>query len=492
MKLRAQVAGGLVLLLLLTNGLAAYHLLLTRQLHEANRQLAGVDLELSRSSLSIRRYIDGLQGLTQRYTVLRDPRYVEELRRLRREVEDEIAHLEKLPLADMGPIFALRRLWEEYREQAGELERAVSSGQEVEDELVALLESVSLPYEAARRLDNVATERASKLIDVSEERAATAYTVTLLVAILELALTAGLAYWIGHSTGAPLRALTRGARAMAAGDFDHRVEVSGPTELASLARDFNFLARQLGELDRMKRDFLASVSHDLKAPLASIQQTTRLLLEEESGLPEDQRRFLELNARSAERLEAMITDLLDIARLEVDAVAFQLEGLDLNDCCEEAIDRAAGLLTQKGIAVERRLWDGPLPIRADVALLLQALGNLLTNAVKYSPEGSALDVATRSISADRGSSVVRLHLRDRGPGVPDADKERIFDRFYRSQASADRPSGTGLGLAIARSIIERLGGRIWVEDAPGGGSVFIVELPEAPRSEPAPSGPDPA
>jgi two-component system sensor histidine kinase GlrK len=266
------------------------------------------------------------------------------------------------------------------------------------------------------------------------------------------------------------------------------VEVSSPRELAILARDFNTLAERLGELDRMKRDFLSNVSHDLKAPLASIQETTLLVLERGAGLDAEDRHLLELSARSAQRLEGMIGDLLDIARLEAGAVTYQLELLGLRGCCEEALDRAAPLLAHKRVVVARSFATPDVTIRADLPLLLQALGNLLSNAVKFSPEGGLLRLRTRSVATQERLRA-RIELEDQGPGVPDADKQRIFDRFYTTPADSNRPAGTGLGLAIARSIVEHHDGRIWVEDGARGGSVFIVELPLAQRSDRSASGP---
>jgi two-component system sensor histidine kinase GlrK len=352
-------------------------------------------------------------------------------------------------------------------------------------------DAVEQPRELVRRLDLVASERAETLIAVSTERAAAARRVTWVVALVGIGLTAALALWIGRTTARPLSALTRGAEAMAAGEFDHRVEVSSPRELALLARDFNSLAERLGELDRMKRDFLSSVSHDLKAPLASIQETTLLVLERGAGLEAGDRHLLELSARSAERLEGMIGDLLDIARLEAGAVTYQPEPLGLSGCCEEALDRAAPLLAHKDLAVESSFAAPDLTIRADLPLLLQALGNLLSNAAKFSPAGGLLRLKTRSVGTGERPSRARIELEDEGPGVPEADKQRIFDRFYTTPADTSRPAGTGLGLAIARSIVEHHGGRIWVEDGARGGSVFIVELPLAQRSDRRASEPAP-
>ena len=274
---------------------------------------------------------------------------------------------------------------------------------------------------------------------------------------------------------------------MSQGEFTHRVPARGPDEITSLALDFNDMARKLGELDRMKQDFLANVSHDLKAPLASIQEATRLLLDQQTDhLTSEQRHLLELNLQSAQRLERMIADLLEVARLESGSVEFQVESIDLGDCCEQALEQSAGLLAAKGIQLERNGFDSPVRVEVDPSMLLRALSNLVSNATNFSPDGGTIRVDVRTVDED-GSSLeaapdgpfALLRITDQGPGVPEQDKERIFDRFYRSPEHHRHASGTGLGLAIARSIVEGHGGRIWVDDSETTGSVFAVLLPSS-------------
>lgn len=486
MKLSTQIGASLALLLLVIAALAGWQLLLIGRLQQANQQLASADLEVSRTSLRMRLEIDRLTDLTQRFFVLRDPAYRGELRRVRSLLAVDLAHLQGLPLepAVEDSLVPLTQRWSRYRALAEDLEAAVPNREEPEDAREQLLGTIRDLRHSVDSLDREAVERVAASIADSTAGATQARRLAFLVGAIAVLLVATLALWISRSTIRPLRAVATGARAISEGDFGHRVPVKGPHEVRSLADDFNRMAGRLGDLERMKHDFVSSVSHDLKAPLASMQETTRLLLEGDERV--DSRRLLELNAQSAERLQLMIDDLLDVARLDAGAAVFELEILDLVSHVRQVLDEASGLLDAGQLRLQTNFPQRPVRIEADSRFLLQALWNLVSNAIKFSPEGSLLSAWIRPI--DRPDDLpaaadefvtpsALLSIADRGPGIPDEDKPHVFERFFRSRRHERFASGTGLGLAIVASIVNRLGGTIWVEDAVGGGSVFCVLLP---------------
>ncbi|MDX1501756.1 MAG: HAMP domain-containing sensor histidine kinase [Thermoanaerobaculia bacterium] len=483
-SLGARLGAGLALLLLLVAGFATWQLLLVQRLHEANRLLASADLEVSRSSLRMRLVIDRLENLTGRFLVLRDPGYRAKLDRVRELGAEELATLEELPGPPEG-LAVVRERWAGYQELAGRVEPQVPAGREpagARDALVAELEAVR---EGLTQIDSAAARRVSERMRDSSARAATARRTALAVVGGGVLCAVALALWIRRSTVGPLRALAAGTHALAAGELGHRVRVEGPAEVESLARDFNAMAERLAEVDGMKRDFLSSVSHDLKAPLASMQETNRLLLEDDS-LGSEQARLLRLNTQSAERLQRMIADLLDVAQLEAGAVEVELEPLDLVACCRQVLDEAAGLLEAGSIRAELVASEEPLVVPADPRLLLKAIWNLVSNAIKFSSEGETIRLRLERLEAGSATDpsspgLVALTVEDHGPGIPDDEKPRVFERFFRSRRHERYASGTGLGLAITRSIVERHDGEIRVADAPGGGTLFTVLLPATPR-----------
>lgn len=490
MKLGTQVGAGLALLLVLISGLAGWQLALVERLHETNRTMASADLGVSRTSLRMRLEIDRLGDLTERFFVLRDPGYRGELGRLRRLLEQDLDHLGKLPLS-REELLPLLEDWREYDEQARVIEASVPSREEAPDARQTLLADLAQLRRAVAGLDARAVERVSRRIEESTARATDARRTAVLIVSTGLLLALLVAVWISRTTVRPLRSLAGAARAIAEGEFDHRVAVEGPIEVESLARDFNQMARRLGEVDRMKRNFLSSVSHDLKAPLASMQETTRLLLEDDT-LNAEQRRLLELNDRCGDRLQQMIADLLDVARLEAGAVEFDLQALDLGQACHQVLAEASGLLEAGAIAIDFEASEQPLSVRADPQMLSKALWNLVSNAAKFSPEGSTIRVrlwrpapGETLVGAAPGRAPatedsIALAIADQGPGIPEEDKPHVFERFFRSRKHERYASGTGLGLAITQAIVEQHQGTILVGDAPGGGSLFTVLLPAEP------------
>lgn len=502
MRLSTRIAVGYLALVALMAVLAVHQLTLVQRLHGENRRLAGVDLETSRAALRVRSHLDELSRLSRVLFVRReaDPTdalaaYTETLAALRGRVDGELSALQGLPLS-AGELRALRALaarWDAYVDLARRTEPRVLAGEAPAEEEADLLASLRAVVTSLGELETASRRSAGARVADSAEAASRARAAAWGVTALALAAGLVLAFAVAASVARPLRRLGRGTRELARGDFAHRVPPSGGPELAALARDFNAMADHLGELDRLKRDFVSAVSHDLKAPLASMQETTSLLLDGAPGaLDDDQERLLRLNLASGERLGEMIGDLLEVARLEAGAVELELEPEDLGEVSRRAVEAAGGLLEARRVEVALEVPGDPVPVDADTALLVRAVWNLLSNAARFSPAGSRLDVRVRTFATarevaavfrrppeDAGGPLAALEVRDRGPGIPDQDKERVFDRFHRVDPDRRGVQGTGLGLAIARGVAEGHGGNLWVEDASDGegGSRFVLLLP---------------
>jgi PAS domain S-box-containing protein len=237
------------------------------------------------------------------------------------------------------------------------------------------------------------------------------------------------------------------------------------------------LNERLVELDRLKDEFVALVSHELRTPLTSIRGYLELIREGKAGrTTKRQENFLDVMNRNSERLLRLVSDLLFVAQAESGKVALELEALDLSDLARDAVDTTRPLAAKRAIALNLEA-DDELRVSADRARLVQLLDNLLSNALKFTPEGGRVDVV---LSAENGHAV--LEVSDSGIGIPRAEQGRLFERFYRaSTATAQAVPGTGLGLAIAKAIVEAHGGRIDVESDEGAGATFRVELPVRQR-----------
>jgi two-component system phosphate regulon sensor histidine kinase PhoR len=230
---------------------------------------------------------------------------------------------------------------------------------------------------------------------------------------------------------------------------------------------------ELRRLERVRRDFVANVSHEFKTPLTAIQGFAETLL---SGALDDKanrERFVEIIREHAWRLARLTDDLLKLSRIEAGRLELELRSIRAEELVNSCIETARLNAKARGLEIHVDLPENPPAIRGDGVQLGEVLQNLLDNAVQYTPSGGKIEVKARS----NGHDVV-FTVADTGIGIPESDLERIFERFYRVDAARSREAGgTGLGLAIARHIVEAHGGRIWVESAIGQGSRFHFSVP---------------
>jgi PAS domain S-box-containing protein len=227
-------------------------------------------------------------------------------------------------------------------------------------------------------------------------------------------------------------------------------------------------------LERLKDEFVSTVSHELRTPLTSISGSLGLLMGQWAGkLPESAARLLAIAHTNCQRLVRLINDILDIEKIESGHVVFNLKRVDVRGLAERGIEANQGFAEGYGVRVRLDAASSGGEVSADPDRLAQVITNLLSNAIKASPAGQEVLVAV-----DTNGAVVRISVRDHGPGIPADFKPHIFEKFAQADATDSRQKGgTGLGLSIVKQIVERLGGRVGFDDAPGGGTIFHVALP---------------
>jgi len=227
------------------------------------------------------------------------------------------------------------------------------------------------------------------------------------------------------------------------------------------------------EKERLKDEFVATVSHELRTPLTSIAGALGLLTGNAAGrLPEPAMRLLKIAHTNSQRLVRLLDDILDIEKLEAGKVVFDLQRVEILTLLKQVIKENQRFAESHGVRIRLDPNSTPGNVRADPDRLIQVLTNLLSNAIKFSPPGEEVFA-----SVEMRDKAVRISIRDHGPGIPADFHSRIFEQFAQAGTDSRQKGGTGLGLSISRAIAERLGGAIGFEDAPGGGAILYVELP---------------
>ncbi len=268
----------------------------------------------------------------------------------------------------------------------------------------------------------------------------------------------------------PVQVLTRAHEKVQEGDFTVRLPDNQPGEMGELMRSFNDMTEALGSTAYLQKDFISSISHEFKTPIASIRGFAKLL--QMPGLTEEQRtEYINLIAQESDRLSRLSETLLRLSALEQQTALASLSSFSLDEQLRQIILRLEPAWSQKDIGWQLEMNE--VSITSDQELLNQVWINILQNAIKFSPEGSEIAVRVR----EEGHAVVEI--QDHGCGMTEEAQARIFDKFYQADKSR-RQEGVGLGLSLVKRIVDMMGGAITVTSAPGEGSTFRVELPLTP------------
>lgn len=266
----------------------------------------------------------------------------------------------------------------------------------------------------------------------------------------------------------PIKKLRGAMEKVADGSFDVRLtETSSSREIQEVYSGFNLMAHELGSTEMLRRDFTSNVSHEFKTPLAAIEGYSTLL-QGGDNLDEDQQRYVEKILYNTGRLSDLVVNILLLSKLENQSIESRREPYGLDEQIRESLLGLESAWIEKDIEFDVELDD--VVYNGNEGLMRNVWDNLIGNAIKFSPKGG--EVRLRLTEDD---DVISFAVEDRGPGIPDEAKRRIFDKFYQHDDSR-KQEGHGLGLALAKQIVTIYGGKIWAEDNPGGGSRFVVEL----------------
>jgi len=324
----------------------------------------------------------------------------------------------------------------------------------------------------------------------------TILAVVILLVLLPLGLSVWGAYYTFRQTVQPLNRLLTGIRRVEKGDLEYRLADSGRGEIAQSARAFDRMAdsleanvrelaekRKIEEVSALKSRFISMISHDLKTPLASIKGATENVLEELAGpITERQRTYLEMILASSKNLQQMISDILDLSHIESGRLILTVETLDLRREVETVLKSIRPFLEEGRIEARITVTVQSPKVKADSSRLWQIINNVISNAIRYSPEGGVIDILIDEEPMDATGAqlrFLRMTITDQGPGIPEDEQARLFEPFYASATASTRKHGAGLGLAIVKQLVELHGGRVSIVNSEKGGARLSFTLPAA-------------
>jgi two-component system, OmpR family, sensor kinase len=284
-------------------------------------------------------------------------------------------------------------------------------------------------------------------------------------------------WWLAARVVRPVHEIIDQAESMGAGTLGRRIEADvDEREHARLIAVLNSMLARLEGAFESQRRFIADASHELRSPITALKGEMEVALRRDRS-SDEYRRVLRSGLQEVDRITLLTQDLLTLARVDAGVMQPRLQGTDAMERAEAVAERLRPLAEQDGVEVHVR-GTRPVEVLADPVLLEQLLWNLVENAIKFTPTGGRV-----TVTVERNGSRVVMTVRDTGPGIAEADRERIFERFYRAdpaRTASAGPGGTGLGLAIVRAIAEVHGGTVAAANHPAGGAVFEASLPAVP------------
>ncbi|WP_186453952.1 sensor histidine kinase [Denitratisoma sp. DHT3] len=437
-----------------------------RRLSTQSQQAVFQASQVSQASRGLIETLASQERAARQYLILRDPALQERYLTLHQYLDDTAGRLAALPLNDsqQQELAALRR-------QAAELHRALTvppSPSALTDRQVA--ERFASLATAAQLMLQHNNEAIDHEIAGLRELAADAERMMLLQLAALLPVVAFLVIGFTRLLAHPIAQMEAAIGGLWAGRFERRIAVDGPRDLQSLGEQLDRLRLRLVALEEQKSRFLRQVSHELKTPLTALREGSDLLAEEAVGpLNSKQKELARILTDNSLHLRQLIEDLLNYSAADFEQAALRRQVFPLEELVAAVVEKQRLAWSARQLAVDLDL--APIALNADRERIRTVLDNLLSNAIKYSPPGGRITIAARN---EDGGALIEV--ADQGPGIPEEDREHIFDPFYQGRIPAAGPvKGSGLGLSISREHVLAHGGQISL--LPGAGARFRVRLP---------------
>lgn len=422
--------------------------------------------QASRGSRLLVEQTTALERVVRQYLILDDQELLNDYNRLRANFKANTSELSLQPLDEV---------------LLGELNKAIDTEQQLYDELIrkpvaqhdrtALIGGYVVLSDLARNVLDTSNDLIDREVESMRRTGERAQRTLWLQLAATIPLGVLLAVGVTLLIARPIHQLDQAIRRLGAGDFERSIQVGGPADLKYLGNRLDWMRQRLIELEQQKRLFLRHVSHELKTPLTALREGSELLVEGTAGqLSPGQREIVEILRQKSLQLQRLIEDLLNYHRVQESVGRLELRLVRFDRVVEQVLEDHRLAVQARGIRADLRL--APVTLQADEDKLRAVTANLVSNAIKYSPDEGMISLALRQ----QGAEVV-FDIGDAGPGIPPEDRDRIFDWFYQGEdVPRGRLRGSGLGLAIAREFVLAHGGRIEVLEEAGPGAHFRVTL----------------
>lgn len=293
---------------------------------------------------------------------------------------------------------------------------------------------------------------------------------TLLISgLISIGIGALLAFLLSSFALRPLKEMQKFVRKISKGEFEERVHIKSNDEIGELASSLNYMAARLTDIENMRKTLVQNVSHDLRTPVASIKGYMELI-EDESFTKEEKERAIEVIKDEIERMERMLRDISKLSAIDSKNFTLHTDKIELNTLIKNSVDLLRMEAEKKGLQLKLELSQGNIFIEGDSKRITEVMGNLITNAIKFTDQGRI------TIKTLTGKSEAKIIVEDTGIGIDKKDLPHIFERFYKGDTSRSS-DGTGIGLAIVKELIHAHKGTVEVESEKGRGSRFTITLP---------------
>jgi len=464
-------------LLTLSVGVSAYEIFQLSTVKDVTNSIIAVDTgiedlhgKLADALLSESRY-------EKKYLIMKDSALYESFQKSRKDFEQYLR--DAAALADSqkvgGSIERIRQMHDQYLELFDEEVEHLKAGEKFDkggykEKKAKLGDSIIQEMNTLKILNQ--QNIFAKIRDL-RMAGARARTVAMGITAASLLLGILLSAFITRSISAPLFEMKKKTREISAGVFGADLELTSPPEIAELAAGFNLMSTRLREVDKMKSDFFSLMSHELRTPLTSIKEGTNMFLEGVGGeVTEKQEKLLRIISEESNRLITLVNSLLDLSKMEAGMPVYHFTKASLAPLIHKAVLEVMPLAESRRITLHKHMEELPV-LKIDPERILQALRNLVGNALKFTPSGGAV-----TVSASLKQHTVEVSVADTGPGIPKEQLSMVFEKFQQvSFPGTVKSAGTGLGLAIVKHVIQMHGGTVWVESDMGKGSIFYFALP---------------